>query len=84
MINMFKLGYTPRACCWVHKRGQVQGLLAMSVFRRIALAYCNLHVPSSEAGSGKIHIYDGRGNETPLETVSKLHKSPVHLMTVCA
>ncbi|KZV73739.1 peptidyl-prolyl cis-trans isomerase [Peniophora sp. CONT] len=64
MINMFKLGYIPRACCWVHKRGQVQGLLAIS-----------------ETGSGKIHIYDGRGNETPLETISKLHKAPVHLLT---
>ncbi|KZP33693.1 hypothetical protein FIBSPDRAFT_916100 [Athelia psychrophila] len=30
MINMVKLGYTPRACCWVHKRGQAQGLLAVS------------------------------------------------------
>ena len=29
MINMLKLGYTPNACCWVHKRGQAMGLLAM-------------------------------------------------------
>ena len=29
MINMIKLGYTPHACCWVHKRGQAQGLLAV-------------------------------------------------------
>ena len=32
MINIIKLGYVPHACCWVHGRGQVQGLLAMSVF----------------------------------------------------
>jgi peptidylprolyl isomerase domain and WD repeat-containing protein 1 len=31
MINMLKLPYTPLACCWVHKRGQAQGLLAMYV-----------------------------------------------------
>ncbi|TDL23225.1 hypothetical protein BD410DRAFT_787555 [Rickenella mellea] len=30
MINMIKLGYMPHACCWVHKRGQAQGLLAIS------------------------------------------------------
>ena len=29
MINMLKLGYTPNACCWVHKRGQAMGMLAM-------------------------------------------------------
>lgn len=29
MINMIKLGYAPRACCWVHRRGQAQGLLAV-------------------------------------------------------
>ena len=31
MINMIKLGYTPHACCWVHRRGQAQGLLAVYV-----------------------------------------------------
>ncbi|KAG2129450.1 hypothetical protein DEU56DRAFT_817175 [Suillus clintonianus] len=30
MINMLKLGFTPHACCWVHRRGQAQGLLAVS------------------------------------------------------
>ncbi|KAF8133869.1 hypothetical protein EV363DRAFT_1430397 [Boletus edulis] len=30
MINMLKLGFVPHACCWVHKRGQAQGLLAIS------------------------------------------------------
>lgn len=29
MINMIKLGFTPHACCWVHRRGQAQGLLAV-------------------------------------------------------
>ncbi|PIL22477.1 hypothetical protein GSI_15165 [Ganoderma sinense ZZ0214-1] len=29
-INILKLGYTPNACCWVHKRGQALGLLAIS------------------------------------------------------
>jgi WD domain, G-beta repeat len=31
MINMIKLGFTPKACCWVHKRGQAQGILAVYV-----------------------------------------------------
>jgi hypothetical protein len=29
MINMIKLGHTPHACCWVHRRGQAQSLLAV-------------------------------------------------------
>lgn len=29
MINMIKLGYTPNTCCWMHKRGEALGLLAM-------------------------------------------------------
>lgn len=29
MINMLKLGFVPHACCWVHRRGQAQGLLAV-------------------------------------------------------
>lgn len=31
MINIIKLGYTPHACCWVHRRGQAQALLAVFV-----------------------------------------------------
>ncbi|KAH9922857.1 uncharacterized protein BXZ73DRAFT_91570 [Epithele typhae] len=64
MINMLKLGYTPHACCWVHKRGQAMGILAIS-----------------ERGSGTIRLYDGRGDGTPLETIGKLHRSSVHIMT---
>ncbi|KAF9463062.1 hypothetical protein BDZ94DRAFT_1259976 [Collybia nuda] len=64
MINIIKLGYMPHACCWVHRRGQAQGLLAVS-----------------DATSGKIRLYDGRGGDTPLETIDNLHRSPVHLMT---
>ncbi|KAJ4476001.1 WD40-repeat-containing domain protein [Lentinula edodes] len=30
MINIIKLGFTPHACCWVHKSGHGQGLLAVS------------------------------------------------------
>nr|GAT60209.1 peptidyl-prolyl cis-trans isomerase [Mycena chlorophos] len=63
MINIIKLGYTPLSCCWVHRRGQVQGLLAVS-----------------DASSGTIRIYDGRGDDKPLETNSSLHRAPVHLM----
>ncbi|KAJ7212087.1 hypothetical protein GGX14DRAFT_621669 [Mycena pura] len=64
MINIIKLGYKPHCCCWVHRRGQVQGLLAVS-----------------DTATGVIRIYDGRGGDTPLETIESLHRFPVHLMT---
>ncbi|KAH9065510.1 hypothetical protein EDB87DRAFT_1679972 [Lactarius vividus] len=64
MINMIKLGFTPKACCWVHRRGKAQGILAVS-----------------EQNSGTIRLYDGRGDGQPLETVEKLHRFPIHLMT---
>lgn len=31
MINMLKLGFTPKACCWVHRSGEAQSLLAVCV-----------------------------------------------------
>ncbi|KAL5632597.1 hypothetical protein ACGC1H_005520 [Rhizoctonia solani] len=64
MINMLKLDYTPKAACWVHRRGQAQALLAIS-----------------DEKSATIQIYDGRGDGTPLQTITSLHRSPVHLMT---
>ncbi|KAJ7863081.1 hypothetical protein B0H14DRAFT_2739235 [Mycena olivaceomarginata] len=64
MINIIQLGYTPHCCCWVHRRGQAQGLLAVS-----------------EEGTGVIRLYDGRGDDKPLETIENLHRFPVHLMT---
>ncbi|TFL06846.1 hypothetical protein BDV98DRAFT_556785 [Pterulicium gracile] len=64
MINILKLGFVPHSCCWVHKKGQAQALLAVS-----------------DSTSGTIRIYDGRGEGTPLETVDKVHRFPVHVMT---
>ncbi|KAF7365190.1 Peptidyl-prolyl cis-trans isomerase cyp15 [Mycena venus] len=64
MINIIQLGYTPHSCCWVHRRGQAQGLLAVS-----------------DAATGVIRLYDGRGGDTPLETIESLHRFPVHIMT---
>ncbi|KXN88078.1 Peptidyl-prolyl cis-trans isomerase cyp15 [Leucoagaricus sp. SymC.cos] len=63
MINIIKLGYVPHACCWVHRKGLAQGLLAVS-----------------DSTTGTIHFYDGRGGDTPLDTVETLHRFPVHLM----
>ncbi|KAI0695992.1 hypothetical protein BC835DRAFT_1272557 [Cytidiella melzeri] len=64
MINMIKLGYVPNTCCWVHRRGEALGLLAVS-----------------EKNTGIIRLYDGRGDGQPLETIDKLHRSPVHIIT---
>ncbi|KAF9267395.1 hypothetical protein L218DRAFT_920202 [Marasmius fiardii PR-910] len=35
----------------------------------------------SDSASGTIRLYDGRGGDTPLETVKSLHRFPVHIMT---
>ncbi|KAF8899702.1 peptidyl-prolyl cis-trans isomerase [Mucidula mucida] len=64
MINIINLGFKPRSCCWVHRRGQAQGILAVA-----------------DSTSGVIRLYDGRGANTPLETVENLHRFPVHVMT---
>jgi peptidylprolyl isomerase domain and WD repeat-containing protein 1 len=32
MINIIKLGFTPHACCWVHRKGLAQALLAVFVY----------------------------------------------------
>jgi hypothetical protein len=39
-------------------------------------------IASSDEKSSTIRIYDGRGDGTPLQTISSLHRAPVHLMTV--
>ena len=49
----------------------------------LASSCCLLLGCSSERNSGVIRIYDGRGDEKPLVSIEKLHRSPVHLMTVC-
>jgi peptidylprolyl isomerase domain and WD repeat-containing protein 1 len=36
----------------------------------------------SDSVTGTIRLYDGRGDDKPLETIDKLHRFPVHLMTV--
>jgi peptidylprolyl isomerase domain and WD repeat-containing protein 1 len=81
MINIIKLGYTPHACCWVHRRGQVEGLLAVLVIR-LPRHPRNLCFLRSDSQSGTIRIYDGRGSSTPVETIEKLHRFPVHVMAV--
>ncbi|CAG8560024.1 9235_t:CDS:10 [Diversispora eburnea] len=37
-------------------------------------------VACSDQSSSTIYIYDGRGTETPLHTISNMHSHPVHLM----
>jgi hypothetical protein len=46
--------------------------------------YCVLTVlgSRSDSTSGTVRLYDGRGGDQPLETVDKVHRFPVHTMTV--
>ncbi|KAI9772305.1 MAG: hypothetical protein M1840_001054 [Geoglossum simile] len=64
LLSMFTLEATPKAICWVHKRGASMPLLAVS-----------------DESSHSIRVYDGRGeNQSPLHTISKLHRNPITLM----
>ncbi|WWC61250.1 uncharacterized protein I303_103831 [Kwoniella dejecticola CBS 10117] len=55
-------------------------------------ACCWVHEPGagqtllavSDASSPTIRIYDGRGDGTPLYTLEKIHRAPVHLMVYTA
>lgn len=83
MINIIKLGFVPHTCCWVHRKGLAQGLLAVLVYFTNLMLPINVHaLHSSDSVSGTIRFYDGRGGDTPLDSVETLHRFPVHLMAV--
>lgn len=65
LINILKVGYTPRALAWVHRRGgRVDAVLAVA-----------------EEGSNIVRLYDGRGDGTPTAEIGSVHRSPVHLLS---
>lgn len=85
MINMIKLGFIPHACCWVHRRGRAQALLAVYVHPLNNFNLLSIYLTvlkRSEQTTGVIRIYDGRGDDKPLLTIDKVHRAPVHVMTV--
>lgn len=41
MINIIKLDFVPHTCCWVHRKGLAQGLLAMLVCLLLGLRSTN-------------------------------------------
>jgi len=64
LLYMLSLEFTPKCVCWIHKRGASLPLLAVS-----------------NEVNHSIEIYDGRGeNQTPIHTISGLHRSVVSLM----
>jgi hypothetical protein len=48
----------------------------------LSLSVSALTILSSDAASGVIRLYDGRGHGTPLQVVDSVHRFPVHVMTV--
>ncbi|BEJ08398.1 hypothetical protein CcaverHIS641_0504830 [Cutaneotrichosporon cavernicola] len=64
MINILKLGFTPKAACWVHAPGAGQSLLAVSDEKSSAI---------------RIYDGRGDGSN-PLHVLEKVHRAPVHLM----
>ena len=50
----------------------------MMIFSPVFLQYMSFwHCFSCEKETPKIHIYDGRGTNTPLHVLEKLHYKPV-------
>ena len=64
LLAMIEPEVPPKCVCFVHGTGSSYPLLAVSSER-----------------DGCIMIFDGRGeNQTPIHTISGLHRKPVHLM----
>jgi len=64
LLAMLEPEVPPKCVCFVHGRGSSYPVLAVST-----------------EVDGRIMIYDGRGeNQTPLHTITALHRKPVHLM----
>jgi peptidylprolyl isomerase domain and WD repeat-containing protein 1 len=64
LLSMISVEFTPKCICWIHKRGASLPLLAFS-----------------DEVNHTIQIYDGRGlTETPIHTISGLHRGVVSLM----
>ena len=61
MLAILNLDYTPKAICWVHRRGASQSLLAVSSEdANVIIVY---------DGNGEV--------QTPVHIIAKLHRSPV-------
>ncbi|RKF73590.1 Peptidyl-prolyl cis-trans isomerase cyp15 [Golovinomyces cichoracearum] len=64
LLSMILMEFTPRCVCWIHKKGASQALLAVS-----------------NETNHYIQIYDGGGEkQTPIHTITRLHRSTVNLM----
>ena len=64
LLAVLQLEYSPKCVCWVHKKGSSLPMLAVS-----------------EEAKPSIHLYDGRGeNQSPVHTITTLHRSPVCIM----
>ena len=64
LLAMIEPKVPPKCVCFVHGTGSSFPLLAVSNER-----------------DGRIMIFDGRGeNQTPIHTISGIHRKPVHLM----
>lgn len=64
LLSMISIEFAPKCICWIHKRGASLPLLAVS-----------------DEVNHTIQIFDGRGlTETPVHTISGLHRSVVSLM----
>ena len=64
LLAMLEPELPPKCVCYVHGTGSSYPLLAISTEQ-----------------DGRITIYDGRGeNQSPIHTITGLHRKPVHLM----
>lgn len=64
LINILELKYVPRACCWVHKRGRADTVLAIA---------------EENSADIRLYDGQGSGS-APLATVRNIHKKPCHIL----
>ncbi|KAI9468436.1 MAG: peptidyl-prolyl cis-trans isomerase cyp15 [Benjaminiella poitrasii] len=50
MINMIKLKFKPKACCWIHQKGQAQALVAISETEN-----SNIHIYDGRSDGKPLH-----------------------------
>ena len=78
MINMLRLEFTPKTAVWVSIWSSGTPICNGVQAHKSADAIAALAV--SDVDTGRITVFDGKGESTPLHTFDKMHTKPVSIM----